>query len=837
MNNRFIKRTLYVLTALFVFWITGCVQSEVRVDTPTPNEGKETRFTVSVPGMRTPSTRTLDGTKEKEVTQVNVVIFSNTDNTILEHHNIESDEITAASGSNDWQFEVKTIENSENITVAIIANAAVEVFEALDAVKNNGTWVGAAKTDFMNALQVANTGKWNTSTSGYWRIPMYGEVVVTGSIYSGNELAITLTRMLAKVDVVNNIAPSGTPSAGTFELTAVHVVNYNTRGYVAPAWNPITGIVGAPASSPNLPTDPGTRTWISGNELTYIPATGANSITDEIYLFESAALSDNPSTPDGLRLVFEGNYTDANGTNNYYYPVDFTAPRSGSSTSYMPVLRNNRYLFTITEASGRGYNRLSEAVEAFGVMSNLKTRLISYDESVVKNITYNGQYMLGVSQSEYLLDKKQYTASASKNKLTVFTDAPSGWKVVKIDDGSGNAVNWLTVSKTSGLKDEHETVYLLLDENDGTASRTAYVYIESGNLTQTIKVVQSNLEDAVFYFIGVLNVDGVNDLIPTAGGDLTVYVETNGAWEIHTSNGGSASMAASALGEKTLTVTAPAPADPWTSSSFDIWVEYEGVEQYRATYTQRGYYITSITGAPSSLGRQGADLPLTFTGYFPDMVVRATPNGTTGSVSETGTFYAEASNDAQNVTIETYTRTAVHREITLEYEKRPGEWVEIARFNQYGNIKLTTGKYLALNDVAGSFTWAGAMGISTYYNTAHFGQPNYTPNVATGCATYYEVSPSDPVTGQGKWHIPNNSDADYINGPWDTTGATEEGLIVSPGYPYATSEDSGGSIIVFGYDMNNYTGNGSLIWCSGWDSIFHTSKTAGNLKARCVRNP
>ena len=502
------NRKLTALLSLFlIMGLNGCISEDLRVETKEPviNTGEDTMFGISVPGMKVPESRALDANKEKELSTVDVVIFSNVDNTILEHHIVPSSDVFSGVGTSDYVVKVKDILNTSNVTVAIISNASAEVSAAFTAISGGVSHIGKPKANFLLALKLGTTSKWNTNASGYRTIPMYGEIVVSGSI-SSSSLMVNMTRMLAKIDVYNSIAPANilSPANGDFELTAVHVVNRNTQGVIAPKWNEATGdiLTSAPTSA-NLPTGfvPGTITWSSGNEQTYTLTSGQTSIESEIYLFESNGLytptenpaEHNPGVSSGLRLVLEGRWTSGGETNNYYYPVDFTYERNNVSgtTKYMPVLRNHRYAITITEASGKGYTSLGGAVSAYSVMSNLKTRVIYYDESDIKDMAFDGQYMLGVNSKEFLFEGKVRTLASTDNKLMIKADYPQGWTASVWDDLAGTsntASTWLTLSSYSGNGNKNE-VSLLMSANT-TGVRTAYVHIQSGRLTYKVKVTQ-----------------------------------------------------------------------------------------------------------------------------------------------------------------------------------------------------------------------------------------------------------------------------------------------------------------------------------------------------------
>ena len=449
------SRIMVMVLLLLTVGLNGCVKEPV-IHNLTPGNGFTAAFTITVPGMKTPSTRALDATKEQKVSEVDVVIFENSTHTLVEYHRVPGSALTAGSNPGDWRFTVEDIDHASGITAAIIANASQEVSGALSTLASagGGSYIGASKTDFLAALSVVNDGKWNTSSSGYWTIPMYGEVsVTTGSVHDTPHNA-PLTRMLAKVDVVNDAHPAGSPVAGDFELTAVHVVHYNGCGAVAPKWNPVTGDIpySDPGAPQNTPANPRKVEWqANGDELTYILPANADRIESEIYLFECRAQSGQTSTPAApapdkeTRLVFEGDYTDSDGiTKKYYYPVDF---HKDQDTEYIPVLRNTCYRFTIEAVSGRGYERLDEAVAAMGVMSNLKTSLLVVDESNLRYLSWNGEYFLGSEDREVILDG----TSGSTLSVKCVTNYAAGWEIDRSKgtggiEYAGGSTGWLSAA-------------------------------------------------------------------------------------------------------------------------------------------------------------------------------------------------------------------------------------------------------------------------------------------------------------------------------------------------------------------------------------------------------
>ena len=65
---------------------------------------------------------------------------------------------------------------------------------------------------------------------------MYGEMAMEG-VVPGYLVSVSLTRMLARVDVENKV------SGEVFQLEEIFLVNYNTSGYIAPKWDETTGVL------------------------------------------------------------------------------------------------------------------------------------------------------------------------------------------------------------------------------------------------------------------------------------------------------------------------------------------------------------------------------------------------------------------------------------------------------------------------------------------------------------------------------------------------------------------------------------------------------------------
>ncbi len=438
-----------------------------------PVEGEETvvKVKLNISGQNIPATRAMDGNKENEVREVDVLAFRDdgSGNQTFEYYRQGTGISNGGSGTQyNAVFDVELIAGA-NYDLVFVANAHAVVDSLIDA----GSIVsGSGKILVLSLLQFTNAGPWDTGEESYTPFPMLGE---SGVIQVTDQMAVSgvnMVRMAAAVDVRVD-----TPD---FTLNNIYLCNYNTTGRIAPLWDAQGHIIPAVPSVPNLPADPGKQ---AGSYLVY-PATGINPFNRRIYTFESAAASDASeiSRTQATCLVLEGEFAG----NDYFYRVDFC----DASGNYMPLLRNFLYEVIVTAAEGPGYSTITDAIASYTVPSNLHTRMLAYDLGVVKNMAFNGQYMFGVSQASYLLPSSAVSVPASANKLSVYTDYAQGWNVATIEgEAGGDLVDWLTLSATSGPGGAVTDVYIFLDENVGPL-RSAYITLQAGRLMHRITVSQ-----------------------------------------------------------------------------------------------------------------------------------------------------------------------------------------------------------------------------------------------------------------------------------------------------------------------------------------------------------
>lgn len=409
---------LWLAAALF-FW-TGCTVEEIETPSPVSPDGKVT-IELNVPDFDIPTTRSIEGSKGEAAVQcVDLLIFDKGTNPPMLLHWYPTTNVRQSSEGPYYKvsFDVDFTLLQNARTLAVIANAPEAV--ALSQTNPGGVTDGDKRKPsvmswlrhVMNKEANGGTYKWNTSTPGYTPIPMYGEMIVDGITPGMTISGIWLHRMLARIDVENQV------NGSIFQLQEIALVNYEAGGFVAPAWNPVTGILLTEENETDLypyiysknidpripntaPTDvkPGTE----ANSIKYAYTQSNNApgplLAGEIYTFEAVS-SAKVGPSQRIGLILKGLYK---GTETYYR-VDFTTDKGGTlgagEVAFMPLYRNHKYTVTITDAEGIGYKTFNEALNSNTVLSNLKTTVMVVDMAGIKDIVYDGQYYMGVESRE-----------------------------------------------------------------------------------------------------------------------------------------------------------------------------------------------------------------------------------------------------------------------------------------------------------------------------------------------------------------------------------------------------------------------------------------------------
>lgn len=472
--------------------ICGC--KDDREDYSYHKTGKEAlvSFSVRVPGVGVPKTYALDESDENEVRTIEILLFNSSTGEYIKEPIYSNTISDNPENIRIKTFTVKVLEGTYDMVV--LANSRQNVTTILNDINE-----GDSKESVLEKLLVHNTGKWNTDSgsNGYIPIPMWGEisaVTVTSEMLSN--IPLTLLRMVTKVDVTLTSEDAKTK----FELKSIRLYNYNNKGYIAPTpinWNSEDNIVIAP-SIPSLATKPENP---EQSPLLYDGAAINNGVscTSEIYTFEALAGSSS-NLHSNTCLVIGGIYE--NDSNETYYRIDFTNT-SETTVTYLPLLRNHCYKVNITALGGAGYTSPEEAFKY--PTFNVESEIISWNESKITDIVYDGQYMLGVSQREYVFSREERAIYSDDNVLSITTDYPEGWKIEKIIDEEGTPIgDWLNLSIQNGDAGTTIDVSVILKENELPEPRKGFIHLVAGRLRTIIQVIHETEPGKLFVIKDIL---------------------------------------------------------------------------------------------------------------------------------------------------------------------------------------------------------------------------------------------------------------------------------------------------------------------------------------------
>ncbi|MDR1918343.1 MAG: hypothetical protein LBQ65_01705 [Tannerellaceae bacterium] len=387
---------------------TSCVQEEIQVPPPAPEQGF---ITLYFKDMSEPTTRALTDEQENAVKTIDVLAFRlNYGQLQFAYHvYVQETDIHPVSGDNTRkEFQIKVPKDKDRYRYVLIANANTEVDAYLKAGNREYESIDA----FLPKIVMENKPLWKAeSASNFKPIPMWGETEGEKTLGEIDKKDIELFRSLARVDVkVETTVP--------FDLQEIYVYNRPSRGRIAPDrshWDNTQKRF----TSPSLPDNLGIVDVVALNNNKYIVPPGQRDFVSEIYLFETRELGSQDFV-DATCLVLGGMYQ---GSLNYYR-VDFAEISNSGSTgttpgfdweqgppssgtgeggmvgtgeNYHPLIRNHHYELKITGVSGKGFALPDSAARSIG--SQLATDFVTWNDNTQNIVIDNTSYTLNISPS------------------------------------------------------------------------------------------------------------------------------------------------------------------------------------------------------------------------------------------------------------------------------------------------------------------------------------------------------------------------------------------------------------------------------------------------------
>ena len=502
------KPALVILGASLLMLLAGCIREtleygdkgENTIDTGGDfSEGRLVTFRFDA-SQSAPDTKSLtpgaDG-EETAITTVDVLLFRGVEGSGQTGNDTFRGRV-AASSNGDGTWSAVLPKHEQKALLVFIVNAS----DRVDAMMTGGVVRPdqSRKLEVMRNLTFDTSSPWDTETPRY--LPMWTEKRIVISDNMAPLGPLKLFRAVARVDVglkfkspySDDLDAAGADIAeglGNFTLTKAIVCNIPQTSRLVPTdgnvtWGNADDVAGI--KNPSLAD----ASQVSRLEHLAEPESGGKYFFRQIYVGEQT--NGNKQLVNRPCVIVGGRYE---GGPETYYRLDFTKPAAADGTvSYYDLIRNSRYRLNITAVTGNGYNNVDDALKNESV--NITYDVMPWGSKDVDG-GISGPYDLTVSASSLEFFRTTSTTSLSvtsdRDWRPVAAPAEEGtfdWIVLPTPPQGGYyqgseqpvdiGVSVQTWPKASGGNSGY---------TDISDTREGWFYIESGNLTKKIKVVQS----------------------------------------------------------------------------------------------------------------------------------------------------------------------------------------------------------------------------------------------------------------------------------------------------------------------------------------------------------
>lgn len=439
------KRYFFLLLILLFF---SCSHERI-IEEPGVNADNYVQILMNLPDLQNAetksggTTRAMDDVAERriELEKFHVLVFK--------YDSGAETYVYKAPVSGNIQYETGDGTKAK-VTVRLAKSSSGEqyrlVFIANQDLTSVSLVVGStSKADLLQQLTYAASGKWNVGTEDYTPFPMWGESALVAVSESMPAQSVDLYRALSRIDIGLNLSITGSGALGEtasgvegFKLKEVKVYRTYDKGYVAPLNSSMTSY-----ATPFIPDAAQRRADDAPLSYAITDDEGADKYVREIYLPEAAL----PSSPakDNMHCIIIGGYYRGSSSVSYYR-LDFATENPAGERSYLPILRNHRYVFNINAVRGPGFTSPEAALRSTSTIENLGYEVIAWNE-YTNNMEVQGKYYFGLGQNVIRMPAQHLDPANAPVAKTFFyqTNLPSAedvtWEWKKGDDSPFYVVN------------------------------------------------------------------------------------------------------------------------------------------------------------------------------------------------------------------------------------------------------------------------------------------------------------------------------------------------------------------------------------------------------------
>lgn len=383
---------LSILISVVCFLLASCKSSEDNENGKTSYGKVEVAFSVNLPQPEPVPVYSRTGTPytDTDIKNMDVLVFDK-DGKFMNRYKVETADLGMIAGG--VSFSVRLDATPDKRIIHLVANG-----RTLDGVTDRlnfaGLVPGASEQAAISLLQTASLSTLNTGAGtllvNVMPLVMWGRSVLNGISVVTKAEGVKLLRAAACVQVRKGTEQAGN---GLSDLTVEGITVHNgaCHGFLAPA--DCTSDVVTP-DTPRPATD--------GPYLDYQKgwSTGTEPI---LYIYERSC-----TKTDYMSVILSAQYKGQPG----YYKIVMT----DALGTPVNIVRNHRYMLTITQANGPGYADVQTAV-ASAPSNSLKVELTDEDIDF-PFLVADGQYLMGLSNNRFDL---YGAATATADMATVFS--------------------------------------------------------------------------------------------------------------------------------------------------------------------------------------------------------------------------------------------------------------------------------------------------------------------------------------------------------------------------------------------------------------------------------
>lgn len=443
-------------------------------------------------GMKSASTRAMNDEAEREITLEGLSVL------VFKEEGTEEKYVYKAPLSGNVQYDQED-PSKAIITVKLVRSEAGEKYR-LVVIANHTITPGAlvesdTKAVILERLTYDISDKWNADNTGYTPFPMWGESDLVEVKAGMLAQSVDMYRALSRIDVGLDFAANGAALSETangldeFKLKQVNVYRTYNSGFVAPT----SSVIG---DAPFIPSAAQRRADDAPLQYVIVTDEGADSYVREIYIPE-ADLPSSPSNDNMHCLVIGGFYKGS--TTMTYYRLDFaTETNQGGARTYLPVRRNHRYVFNITQVRGPGFDTPEAALKSTPSIGDIGYEMIEWDETI-HDMEVQGKYYFGLDQRNILFNPE----AGEDIKIKYQTNLPSTENFT-FDWKSGTS----SVFGASHSLGNKEITVTTLEDNITNAVIVDTLYVKSGPFKIPVHVEQRYVNFKYTIDCGTVKVEG-----------------------------------------------------------------------------------------------------------------------------------------------------------------------------------------------------------------------------------------------------------------------------------------------------------------------------------------